>query len=200
MVKFDFYAASPKPFPPFLLFVPPAKTQAQGPNPALHGGLRPPYRLCQTGEQRVRSCVVCLPFLTAVPQVCNLSLQHNDRVCVCPVHTRTHAAQEMGRDSTLITWCLSKHQIIFACGRFCNSEVKVFSLTVPFCLFSGCAIIPTDAHTLTDSLLNYKTTFVCVPPGSNINSTVTPPLGATNCSIMGIIANKENLGLIIDSF
>lgn len=32
---------------------------------------------------------------------------------------------------------------------------------------------------------------------TDINSTVTPPLGATNCSIIGIIGNKETLAYLL---
>lgn len=86
MLRFDFYDA-------FLLLlflctdVPPAKTQAKDTNSALQSGLRSSDHLCQTGEQKVCSCVVCLQFLTTVPQVCYVWLQLND--CVCQAHAHT---------------------------------------------------------------------------------------------------------------
>lgn len=122
MVRFDFLEAASKLWHMFLLLlfyvdVAPAKTQAEDTDSALQSGLRPPHHLCQTGEQKVCSCVLCLQFLT---EVCNLRSQRNDRVC--PAHTHTHtlaeAGQEMGRDSVLITWCLSKHQIILPSASF----------------------------------------------------------------------------------
>lgn len=42
-------------------------------------------------------------------------------VCVRHTHSLAEAGQEMGRDSTLITWGLSKHQIVWPAVSFFDS-------------------------------------------------------------------------------
>lgn len=90
MVSFDSYEAASRLRRMFLLLlfytdVPPAKTQAKDTDPALQSCLGPSHHLCQTGEQKTCSCVLCLQCLTSIPRVCHLNSQHNDRVC--PAHT-----------------------------------------------------------------------------------------------------------------
>lgn len=151
MFRFDFLETASKLWHMFLLLlfyvdVAPAKTQAEDTDSALQSGLCPPHHLCQTGEQKVCSCVLCLQFLTAVSQVCNLRSQHNDRVC--PARAHTHLQKLARKRAEAAPW---SHDAWANIRLFCPGPVSFNSIV------SLMQRMDNNPHRR--SLLDYKSTF-----------------------------------------